>query len=171
MSAGEYLDSALFILSLKPMSGYELSRKLKWDGSIVSGGTIRPLLHSLEKQGLITYDTRGRAKVYKLTKSGERYVSNLRLFRETIRERMLAVSMGRDILFPDILTDIEDTMTLNLAIEDVASIIIREVKIAFALRKNGNDEDIDEMKERIHSIMSEYILKRNLKNEQFQHQE
>jgi DNA-binding PadR family transcriptional regulator len=171
MSAGEYLDSALFILSLKPMSGYELSRKLKWDGSIVSGGTIRPLLHSLEKQGLITFDTRGRAKVYKLTKSGERYVSNLRLFRETIRERMLAVSMGRDILFPDILTDIEDTMTLNLAIEDVASIIIREVKIAFALRKNGNDEDIDEMKERIHSIMSEYILKRNLKNEQFQHQE
>ncbi|MCL4350337.1 MAG: PadR family transcriptional regulator [Candidatus Thermoplasmatota archaeon] len=171
MSAGEYLDSALFILSLKPMSGYELSRKLKWDGSIVSGGTIRPLLHSLEKQGLITYDTRGRAKVYKLTKSGERYVSNLRLFRETIRERMLAVSMGRDILFPDILTDIEDTMTLNLAIEDVASIIIREVKIAFALRKNGNDEDIDEMKERIHAIMSEYILKRNLKNEQLQHQE
>ncbi|MCL5988484.1 MAG: PadR family transcriptional regulator [Candidatus Thermoplasmatota archaeon] len=171
MSAGEYLDSALFILSLKPMSGYELSRKLKWDGSIVSGGTIRPLLHSLEKQGLITFDTRGRAKVYKLTKSGERYVSNLRLFRETIRERMLAVSMGRDILFPDILTDIEDTMTLNLAIEDVASIIIREVKIAFALRKNGNDEDIDEMKERIHAIMSEYILKRNLKNEQLQHQE
>ena len=47
MNLGEYSDSALFILSLKPMSGYELSRKLKWDGSMVSGGTIRPLLKSL----------------------------------------------------------------------------------------------------------------------------
>ena len=166
MSAGEYLDSALFILSLKPMSGYEHSRKLKWDGSIVSGGTIRPLLHSLERQGLITYDTRGRAKVYKLTKSGERYVSNLRLFRETIREKMLASSMGRDILFPDILVDLEDAMTLNYAIEDMASLIIREVKIAFELRKGGYDEDITELRVKIHDLLSESIKKRSLKQEE-----
>ena len=42
----------------------------------------------------------GRAKVYHLTSKGEKYVSNLRLFRENIRERMLAVSMGRDLLKP-----------------------------------------------------------------------
>ncbi|MCL4345223.1 MAG: PadR family transcriptional regulator [Candidatus Thermoplasmatota archaeon] len=157
MTAGEYLDSALFIISLKPMSGYELSRKLKWDGSMVSGGTIRPLLKSLEKQGFITYDTRGRAKVYRLTPKGERYVSNLRLFRETMREKMLKASMGRDILFPDVLVDIEDTTILNEAIEEMAYLIIKQVKIAFALKKKGDDESLVNLKNMIERDMSEIL--------------
>lgn len=157
MTAGEYLDSALFIISLKPMSGYELSRKLKWDGSMVSGGTIRPLLKSLEKQGFITYDTRGRAKVYRLTQKGERYVSNLRLFRETMREKMLRASMGRDILFPEVLTNIEDTAILNEAIEEMANIIIKEVKIAFALKKKGEEDGLKTLKSMIERDMSEIL--------------
>ncbi len=166
MTAGEYLDSALFILSLKPMSGYELSRKLKWDGSMVSGGTIRPLLKSLEKQGLITFDTRGRAKVYRLTPKGERYVSNLRLFRETIREKMLKVSMGRDILFPEVLTSIDDTVILNQAIEEMAYLIIKEVKIAFALKKKGEDGALKDLKAMIERDMGEILESRRSRLQQ-----
>ncbi len=157
MNLGEYSDSALFILSLKPMSGYELSRKLKWDGSMVSGGTIRPLLKSLEYHGFISYDMRGRAKVYKLTSKGEKYVSNLRLFRENIRERMLAVSMGRDLLFPDILASIEDTNILNETIDQLAGIIIRQVKVAFVLNKSGNSDAVKELKVDLNRVVSEIL--------------
>lgn len=157
MNLGEYSDSALFILSLKPMSGYELSRKLKWDGSMVSGGTIRPLLKSLEYHGFIRYEMRGRAKVYHLTSKGDKYVSNLRLFRENIRERMLAVSMGRDLLFPDVLASIEDTTILNEAIDMMASVIIRQVKVAFVLKKAGNTEAIDRMVSNLNEVIKEIL--------------
>ncbi len=160
MSLGEYSDSALFILSLKPMSGYELSRKLKWDGSMVSGGTIRPLLKTLERHGFISYSLRGRAKVYTLTTKGEKYVSNLRLFKETIREKMLAVSIGRDLLFPDVLASIEDTTILNRTIEELAAVIIREVKIAFFLNKNGAEEGIEDMTKLLNETLS-LVLKSN----------
>ena len=157
MNLREYSDSALFILSLKPMSGYELSRKLKWDGSMVSGGTIRPLLKSLEYHGFIRYEMRGRAKVYHLTSKGKKYVSNLRLFRENIRERMLAVSMGRDLLFPDVLASIEDTTILNQAIDLMASVIIREVKVAFVLEKAGEREAIDKMISNLNEVIKEIL--------------
>ncbi|MHB1440119.1 MAG: PadR family transcriptional regulator [Cuniculiplasma sp.] len=157
MNLGEYSDSALFILSLKPMSGYELSRKLKWDGSMVSGGTIRPLLKSLERHGFIRYEMRGRAKVYSLTSKGEKYVSNLRSFRENIRERMLAVSMGRDLLFPDVLASIEDTTILNEAIDLMALTIIRQVKVAFVLKKDGNNEGIDRMIQLINDSIKQVL--------------
>jgi DNA-binding PadR family transcriptional regulator len=159
MNLGEYSDSALFILSLKPMSGYELSRKLKWDGSMVSGGTIRPLLKSLEKHSFVSYEMRGRAKVYKLTSKGEKYVSNLRLFRENIRERMLAVSMGRDLLFPDVLVSIEDTAILNDAIDLMANTIIRQVKVAFELKKDEKVGAIEEMIGEINEVVKQILIK------------
>lgn len=157
MNLGEYSDSALFILSLKPMSGYELSRKLKWDGSMVSGGTIRPMLKTLEHHNFISFDMRGRAKVYKLTSKGEKYVSNLRLFKETIRERMLAVSMGRDLLFPDVLASIEDTTVLNRTINELAPVIIRMVKVGFVLNKNGTEEGVEDIVKATNQLISQIL--------------
>ena len=100
---------------------------------------------------------RGRAKVYKLTSKGEKYVSNLRLFRENIRERMLAVSMGRDLLFPDILASIEDTNILNETIDQLAGIIIRQVKVAFVLNKSGNSDAVKELKVDLNRVVSEIL--------------
>jgi DNA-binding PadR family transcriptional regulator len=100
---------------------------------------------------------RGRAKVYHLTSKGEKYVSNLRLFRENIRERMLAVSMGRDLLFPDVLASIEDTTILNEAIDKMASVIIRQVKVAFVLKKAGNTEAIDRMISNLNDVIKEIL--------------
>ncbi len=157
MNLGEYSDSALFILSLKPMSGYELSRKLKWDGSMVSGGTIRPLLKSLEKHDFVRFEISGRAKIYHLTSKGDKYVSNLRLFRENIRERMLAVSMGRDLLFPDVLASIEDTAILNEAIDQMAATIIRQVKVAFVLNKEDHNYLIERMNNEINDVIKQIL--------------
>lgn len=165
MNSGEYIDSALFILSLQPMSGYELARKLKWDGTMVSGGTIRPLLKSLEKNGFITFEMRGRAKVYRLTQKGERYVSNLRVFKETIREKMIAYSFNREILFPDILTDIGDTKILNEAIEKMAKTIVKEVKIAFVMYKKGDIEGLDYLIELIDKAMKDAKEMRKIKQQ------
>ena len=146
MSYGEYFDSTLFILSLKPMNGYELSRRIKWDGTSVSGGTIRPLLKALEAEDLVRHEKEGKSKVYFLTDKGKSYVKNLREFRENIRNKMLATSMNRDIIFPEILADLEDSRILNEAIDQVSEVIVEIVKSAFILTKKNRQERLQHFK-------------------------
>ena len=155
MSYGEYFDSTLFILSLKPMNGYELSRRIKWDGTTVSGGTIRPLLKALEREDMVRHESIGKSKIYSLTEKGQSYVKNLREFRENIRNKMLATSMNRDILFPEILTDLEDSRILNEAIDQVADIIVDIVKSAFILTKKNRKDRIDRFRSDIHGLIDE----------------
>ena len=161
MSYGEYFDSTLFILSLKPMNGYELSRRIKWDGTSVSGGTIRPLLKALEAEDLVRHEKVGKSKVYFLTDKGKSYVKNLREFREKIRNKMLATSMNRDIIFPEILTDLEDSRILNEAIDQVAGVIVEIVKSAFILTKKDRRERLEHFKADILDLIEEMKGERN----------
>ncbi|MHB8361135.1 MAG: PadR family transcriptional regulator [Thermoplasmataceae archaeon] len=161
MSYGEYFDSALFILSLKPMNGYELSRRIKWDGTTVSGGTIRPLLKVLEREDMVRHEALGKSKVYFLTEKGKSYVNNLREFRSNIRNKMLATSMNRDILFPEILVDLEDSHILNDAIDKVSEVIIEIVKSSFILTKKERLERLDKFKGDILSLIAEMKVERH----------
>lgn len=57
----------LWLISKKPLHGYELMEKLK-----LKQGTIYPLFHSLEKNKLIKPSRIGKKKEYQITISGKK---------------------------------------------------------------------------------------------------
>lgn len=73
----------LAIIKKEPVYGYELSQKLQASGVLnVSEGTIYPVLLRLQKNGLISSETRASTsgpnrKYYFLTESGEVALKNI----------------------------------------------------------------------------------------------
>lgn len=72
----------LLLLDEGPKHGYEIMTELgEKIGKKPSAGQIYPLLRSLKRKGLVTYETavvgRRRKKVYRLTKDGEKTCSAL----------------------------------------------------------------------------------------------
>jgi len=81
---GVFKGVVLYVVSKRPMSGYEILKELSrlTAGRFVpSPGTLYPLLAYLESEGLITareiYVGRRRKKIYELTPRGEEHLERL----------------------------------------------------------------------------------------------
>ena len=81
---GVFKGVVLYVVSKRPMSGYEILKELSrlTAGKFVpSPGTLYPLLAYLESEGLITareiYVGRRRKKIYELTPRGEEHLERL----------------------------------------------------------------------------------------------
>ena len=74
---------------------------------------------------------------------------------------MLATSMNRDIIFPEILTDLEDSRILNEAIDQVSGVIVEIVKSAFILTKKNRKERLEQFRSDILGLIEEMKVERN----------
>ena len=100
-SFAKHFNEALILSALErgPKHGYQLALDLeeRSDGEFgFKHGTLYPILHKLEKDGLIRGawsegGPRGRRKRYTLTKNGKRYLSSLRDRWEGFLHRFLGV--------------------------------------------------------------------------------
>ena len=87
-SFAKHFNEALILASLRagPKHGYQLALEIEGrsDGHFTfKHGTLDPILHKLEKEGLIVgawsdEGQRGKRKRYQLTAAGERYLGDLR---------------------------------------------------------------------------------------------
>lgn len=100
-SLTKHFNEALILSALGrgPKHGYQLALDIeeRSEGRFVfKHGTLYPILHKLEKDGLIEgawsdEGQRGRRKRYQLTKNGKRYLKTLRQSWESLQERFFAL--------------------------------------------------------------------------------
>lgn len=82
----------LWLVSQKPMSGYEIVKEMKrLTGQNFHSGIIYPLLYELEKRGFIVgeWTQRGRRRIkhYSITNKGSKLLDRLRqLFEMPVKE-------------------------------------------------------------------------------------
>ena len=97
----KYLDVlVLSILSQRPMHGYNIIKEIfRRSGVLVSQGMLYPLLHSMERQGLLrpVVERSGRGKVYALTEEGRAEAKAKLREDETTLSYLLSLTGGSSI--------------------------------------------------------------------------
>jgi DNA-binding PadR family transcriptional regulator len=90
-SAKDELDFIVLALALKkPMCGTEIMKAVLGKfGLLLSPGTIYPLLHSLEKRGLLEHEHSGKAKTYKPARGKEEKIR--RMLEERISVKLTLI--------------------------------------------------------------------------------
>ena len=93
----KHFNEALILSSLKsgPKHGYQLALDIEEGSGGRFGfkhGTLYPILHKLEKEGLIEgawsdEGQRGKRKRYQLTRDGKNYLQDLKLSWKSLLER------------------------------------------------------------------------------------
>lgn len=83
----------LFLLSKKPLYGYEIIKKIEnktkfWKPS---PGTIYPLLHKMVEEKLVKKEVSKRRKVYSLTNKGKLLVKKTEMIRKKLRGEVLSI--------------------------------------------------------------------------------
>ena len=96
-SLSKHFNEALILSSLKsgPKHGYQLALDIEERSGGRFGfkhGTLYPILHKLEKEGLIEgawsdEGQRGKRKRYRLTRDGKDYLRDLRLSWKSLLDR------------------------------------------------------------------------------------
>ncbi len=90
----------LFFLNKKPMSGYELMKKVEefTGGKVVlKPGAVYPMLRKLVKEGLIEVVGKGKRNksVYRITKEGGKFLRDVRRkVKERLRKREITDAIG-----------------------------------------------------------------------------
>ncbi|MFC1661182.1 PadR family transcriptional regulator [Gemmatimonadota bacterium] len=100
-SLAKHFNEALILASLEggPKHGYQLALDIEERSHERFGfkhGTLYPILHKLEKEGLIEgawsdEGQRGKRKQYVLTPDGSRYLEELRMSWKDLMERFVGV--------------------------------------------------------------------------------
>lgn len=100
----------LWLLSQEKMHGYAIITKINEIYSnmgvkVVHGSTIYPLLHSLEKDGLIVsseeYNGNHKVKMYEITEKGIITLNSIKRFIKQRPENDMLISYLDDMLFND----------------------------------------------------------------------
>ena len=83
----DYSLRILYMLNLKEMTGYGLSKQLynSATGKNISNGALIPVLNRLMADNFITFNIRKGKKYYSLTEKGEKFVSNVLDLNEEVR--------------------------------------------------------------------------------------
>lgn len=151
----EYANRVIFMLSLREMSGYQLSRSIHNHGGHISSGTLVPILRNLESSDLIYFRRSGKRKMYRLTEKGTQYVRSLKEIREELKKKILVDSMDQSIMFYDMLTNLEDVEAIKKVVERFGGIILDLIKIGFKLEKEGSMHDLVAIEAGIRKLLEE----------------
>ncbi len=88
-----------------PHHGYEIIKHMEQECIYwkPSPGSVYPILQKLKKAGLITEKKRGRKNVYTITKAGREKLKKFDLYKNEIKEKMIALfrMMGEDAHIAD----------------------------------------------------------------------
>ena len=160
----DYSLRILYMLNLKEMTGYGLSKQLynSATGKNISNGALIPVLNRLMADNFITFNIRKGKKYYSLTEKGEKFVSNVLDLNEEVRDQAIFDAIDREFPYINVFTDIEDYKVLKELIREIGHPIIETIRQAFYLRKNGDEEGIDNINKMLVNIIN-YAKERNLK--------
>lgn len=145
----DYANRVLLALNFRDLCGYELSKYISTRGERISNGTLNPVLTQLVQKDLIGYRLDSRRKVYYLTESGQEYVEELRNLRTELRKRIFVDSIKENALFMDFLMNLEDITLLRELLEFIGDDIMAIVRTGFLLKKHGQTDDLDYLKQRL----------------------
>ncbi|MEZ0318865.1 MAG: PadR family transcriptional regulator [Pyrobaculum sp.] len=149
---GIFKGVVLYILSSKPLSGYEILKELgKLSGGrfVPSPGTLYPLLAYLESEGLVEareeYVGRRRKKRYALTEEGREFLNKLMEDEEfqslikTLQEGAgggdLMTAIRDELVYIDEVIDEMETNDVELLKEVLALLHRLEEKVSAKLKK------------------------------------
>lgn len=149
----DYANRVMFMLSFKEMSGYQLSKNIKHHGETMSSGTLLPILKNLQTAGLIDYRTSGNKKIYSLTGKGVSYIKSLREIGDEFRKRMFVETMDQNLLYYDILTNLEDVEAIKKVLNKFGETMIELIRTWFKLERSGMTEEADTMERRIRELL------------------
>lgn len=160
----DYSLRILYILNLKEMTGYGLSKQLynSATGKNISNGALIPVLNHLMEDNFITFNIHNGKKYYSLTEKGKKFVSNVLDLNEEIRDQAIFDAIDREFPYINVFTDIGDYSVLKDLIREIGHPIIEIIRQAFYLRKNGDEEGIDTINKLLENIINE-AKERNLK--------
>ncbi len=158
----EYSLRILYILNLKEMTGYGLSRKLynSATGKNISNGALIPVLNRLINNNFITFNVRDGKKYYSLTDKGKKYIENVLDLNDEVRDQAIFDAINREFPYINVFTDIDDYNVLKELIREIGHPIIEIIRQSFYLRKKGNEEEIDHIKTMLEDIVK-YARERN----------
>lgn len=151
----DYANRVLFALSFRDLCGYQLSKYISTKGERISNGTLNPVLNQLVERNLITYSADRKRKVYSLTESGIKYVDEIRAIRNELKKRIFVDSMDENALFFDFLRNLDDATLLRELLEFIGDEIMSIVRSGFFLMKNGQTEDLDDLREKLSQLSGE----------------
>lgn len=151
----DYANRILFMLSFREMSGYQLSKNIKHHGETMSSGTLVPILKNLQSAGMIQYTRSGNKKLYSLTEKGSKYINSLREIGDEFKKKMFIESMDENILYYDILTNLEDVEAIKRVLERFGELMMEIVKAGFSLEKSSSEEKLDHLEKGISRLLEE----------------
>ena len=139
----DYSLRILYILNLKEMTGYGLSKQLynSATGKNISNGALIPVLNRLMADNFITFNIRNGKKYYSLTEKGKKFVGNVLDLNEEVRDQAIFDAIDREFPYINVFTDIEDYTVLKELIREIGHPIIeiiRQVKPLDSIRFSGN---------------------------------
>lgn len=162
----DYSLRILYILNLKEMTGYGLSKQLynSATGKNISNGALIPVLNHLMADNFITFNMRNGKKYYSLTGKGKKFVGNVLGLNEEVRDQAIFDAIDREFPYINVFTDIEDYTVLKELIREIGHPIIEIIRQAFYLRKKGDQAGIDNIREMLENMIAE-AKERSLREE------
>jgi DNA-binding PadR family transcriptional regulator len=159
----DYSLRVLYILNLKEMTGYGLSKQLynSATGKNISNGALIPVLNRLMADNFITFNIRNGKKYYALTEKGKKFVGNVLDLNEEVRDQAIFDAIDREFPYINVFTDIDDYSVLKELIREIGHPIIEIIRQAFYLRKKGDEEGIDMIKKNLENIIEEAMERKN----------
>ncbi len=157
MSAHNYSINILLLLDLgRGLSVYDLSKILGRFDKRVSNGTIIPVMNKLMELNYVTFRKTGRRKVYRLTASGKRYVTSVKKIREGLKRNALTTILGSNAVYLDLLASVDDISALESVLERMGEGLMTLLGTAFSLEKEGNDERLDELNDKLRKLLEDF---------------
>lgn len=143
------------MLSFKEMSGYQIAKNVRHHGEAISSGTLVPILRNLESAGLVQFRESGNKKLYSLTAKGEKYIGSLREIGAEIKKKMFVETMDQNMLYYDILTNLEDVEAIKRVLDRFGDIILELIKVGFRLEKLDSVKKLEQLETDIQDILEE----------------
>ncbi len=157
MPARNYPLNILMLLGLgKGLSVYDLSKILGRFDRRVSNGTIVPVMNRLMELDYVSFSVSGRRKVYRLTKSGKRYVASVKKIREGLKKNAMASILGDNAVYLDLLASVDDMNTLERVLDLTGDAMTRFLGAAFRLQKEGKTGKVAELNEELKKLVEEF---------------
>lgn len=95
-----FMEMHILSILKTPHHGYEIIKRMEQECVYwkPSPGSVYPILQKLKKAGLITEKKRERKNVYTITKAGREKLKRFDLYKNEIKEKMIALfrMMGED---------------------------------------------------------------------------
>jgi len=95
-----FMEMHILRILKKPHHGYEIIKHMGGECRCwkPSPGSVYPMLQKLKKGGLITKKSIGKKNVYTITKAGRERIKKIDLYKDEIKEKMIALfrMMGED---------------------------------------------------------------------------